>query len=325
MIGEYAVLDGAPALLAAVNRRVHVGLENAASGRWSVTAANLDLHAIDLGENGDANSVADPAVRARLAVFDAVRTQVTHALGAPLTPQHVAIDSTDFSGRAGKLGLGSSAAVAGALTAALLASARARFERDRVADIAIAAHRKAQDGGSGGDVACAVYGGLIRYTRNAPVVALEWPAELAAIAVVTGTGAKTPDLVARVKAYGARDIAAYAHDIARLAGLAERASAALANTTAFVELVDDYFSALRALDRHARAGIVTARHEMLHHVAGEHGGVFKSSGAGGGDVGLAFAHRDRAAELARSLVEAGAEIVDLAFGAPGVRIEPSDD
>src|SRR5690606_21597860 len=66
-----------------------------------------------------------------------------------------------------KLGLGSSAAVATALAAALAAAGGIRPDRELLFDLASSAHRTAQGGtGSGGDVAASVYGGLLFYTRG---------------------------------------------------------------------------------------------------------------------------------------------------------------
>ena len=50
----------------------------------------------------------------------------------------------------------------------------------------------------------------------------------------------------------------------------------------------------------------------------------QTSGAGGGDVGLAFVHRGADEHLLRAtLADAGAHVVPLSFGAPGLRIEPA--
>ncbi|WP_293623729.1 hypothetical protein [Salinisphaera sp.] len=323
LIGEYAVLDGAPALLSAVDRRVHVSCEPAPDGRWRLTAANLGIDVLDLGADLDIPAGLDAETRRKIAVFEAVRAHSAQALGARLTAQHVTIDSQDFAQDGHKLGLGSSAAVAAALTAALSQASGETLDRAALSTRAIAAHRTAQNGrGSGGDVATAVYGGLISYTRDQTPIPLTWPADLAAYALVTGTGASTPDLVARVADYGARAPEAHRRHIAQLHALADRVIDSLAHTRAFIALAADYFAALCRLDAAANAGIVTAQHFHLAELAAPHGGTFKSSGAGGGDVGLVFTHRgDDEKRLHAALERAGARFVDLAFGAPGLRCE----
>ena len=232
----------------------------------------------------------------------------------------ISIDSSALRAGGHKLGLGSSAAVAVALTAALARAAGLELDRGAVFELANAAHRAAQGGsGSGGDVAASTYGGLLRYERDTAPVPLAWPAGLAMLVVVTGTGSSTTDLVGRVAEYAARDHAGYRADMDRLIALAECAPAALRSAELFLELASDYFDALRRLDAHAHAGIVTDRHRALRELAAQHSAVFKTSGAGGGDVGLAFSRSGAPAlELAAALAAAGADVVPLGFGAAGL-------
>ncbi len=320
LIGEYAVLAGAPALLTAVDRRVHVRATPSPDARWRLTAANLGIRDLDLGADLQAPPEFDAATRSKLAVFEAVRAHSAAALGTRLTAQHVTIDSRDFAQDGHKLGLGSSAAVAAALTAALSQASGESLDMGALAMRAIAAHRTAQNGrGSGGDVAAAVYGGLISYTRDHTPIPLTWPADLAAYALVTGTGASTPDLVERVADYGNRAPDAHARYMADLRALADAVVGSLNDTRSFLTLAADYFAALCRLDAAAGAGIVTPQHFQLADLAAKHGGVFKTSGAGGGDVGLVFAQRgDEEKRLHAALEQAGARVVDLDFGAAGV-------
>lgn len=326
LLGEYAVLDGAPALLTAVDRRVRVAVRAATTRHWQLStpgaAATTGVDRINLGRDGSLPEDLDPRERTRLRVFAAVRESVFATLGAT-TPGslEISIDSTSFSRGGHKLGLGSSAAVAVALTAAVAQSCGLDLTRQQLYSRALMAHRAAQGGtGSGGDIAASMHGGLIQYTRGAPPIQLAWPAGLAMLAVVTGTGSSTTQLVGRVQAYAARNPLRYRADIGRLARLAGQAQEALAATNSFLRLATQYFQALSQLDDHARAGIVTERHRALHRLAVAHGGTFKSSGAGGGDVGLAFCESGRPALLlSAALASAGARVVPLGFGTDGLR------
>ncbi|MBH03649.1 MAG: hypothetical protein CMP08_05930 [Xanthomonadales bacterium] len=324
LLGEYAVLEGAPALLTAVDRRAHVHATVIDGPAWRISAPNLGLHDLVLGADGRLPAELAPAVVAHLKVFDAVRAEVQARATAALPPLCLHIDTRDFAADGHKLGLGSSAAVAAALTAALATAAGMTLARAELAAWAIAAHRAAQDGtGSGGDVAVSVYGGVISYVRDTPPTALAWPERLIGRAVVTGQGASTPDLVSCVYAYGERDAPGFTRDIQRLAALADEAAGALDDTPAFLDLAARYFSALKTLDAHAGAGIVSPRHDTLAGLAAAHGGRFKSSGAGGGDVGLLFADRSTLrADLFEMFQAAGADVLDLGFAAPGLIHEP---
>lgn len=319
LIGEYAVLDGAPALLTAVDRRARVRLTPAHDGHWRLNAPNLGVHAMDLGRHGEMPVDASPELRQKLRVFDAVYRTVSARLPGPLPAQQVDIDTADFARDGHKLGLGSSAAVAAALTCALGRAAGQHWARAELARLAIEAHRAAQNGtGSGGDVAVAVYGGLISYTRDQTPIALDWPRSLTGMAVVTGQGASTPDLVARVRALAGNQPVAYQSAMNTLTTLADKVQQSLTDSRDFLHIADDYFRALGNLDQHAAAGIISDRHHELHALAATHGAVFKSSGAGGGDVGLLFVRRGAEESAVRSAFnKAGADILPLVFGADG--------
>ena len=324
LLGEYAVLEGAPALLTAVDRRVEVTIDESATGYWQVSAPNLGIHDLALGTDGTLPAGLTDQQRTHLRVFDEVRVAVQAAVvQAPRTsaPLAISIDSGALSRGGHKLGLGSSAATAAALTAALARALGLTPDRDELFQLAHAAHRNAQNGaGSGGDVAASVHGGLIRYAPGAAAVPLRWPEELSISAVVTGEGALTTRLVGRVADYAAENPARHRADLDRLAHLAEQAETALAGPADFLHLASDYFDALSELDEHARAGIVSERHRELHTLARREGGVFKTSGAGGGDVGLAFSYSGEHTErLARALARAGAAIVPLGFFAAGLQ------
>jgi phosphomevalonate kinase len=324
LLGEYAVLEGAPALLTAVDARVRVRVEPVDAPAWRLDAADLGIRGLMLGTDGTLPDGLDAGTRESLRVFDAVRAAVADRSGRQGSIRRpslaVGIDSSALQAGGHKLGLGSSAAVAVALTAALARVAGLELDRGEVFDLANAAHRAAQGGsGSGGDVAASTYGGLLRYVRDTTPTPLVWPAGLTMLVVVTGTGSSTTDLVGRVADYAASDPAGYRADLDQLIALAECAPAAVRSADLFLELASDYFDALRRLDAHAHAGIVTDRHRQLQELAAQHSAVFKTSGAGGGDVGLAFSRSGAPAlELAATLAAAGADVVPLGFGAAGL-------
>ena len=332
LLGEYAVLEGAPALLAAVDRRVEVTIDESPTGFWQVSAPNLGIRNLALGTDGALPAGLTDQQRAHLRVFDEVRAAVQaaalRAQSPPLTrsprtstPLAISIDSSALSRGGHKLGLGSSAATAAALTAALAQSLHLPLDQGRLFRLAHAAHRSAQNGaGSGGDVAASVHGGLIRYTPGIDPVPLHWPEKLRISAVVTGEGSLTTRLVGRVADYAAENPAQHRLDLDRLKRLAEQAESALTSPADFLHLASDYFTALTELDDHAQAGIVSERHRELHDLARSEGGVFKTSGAGGGDVGLAFSYSGEPTErLAGALARAGAAIVPLGFFAAGLQ------
>ena len=125
----------------------------------------------------------------------------------------IEVDSSALSGPHGKLGLGSSAAVA-AVVATLLQNrdgpggAAGEADRRRVFRAALAAHRSAQGGrGSGYDVAASVCGGIVRFSGgDLPTVCRHRPPALPALYLVTGTKSlETPGAVARYEQWRRRE------------------------------------------------------------------------------------------------------------------------
>jgi phosphomevalonate kinase len=251
----------------------------------------------------------------------------------------------DAAGR--KLGLGSSAA---AMVASQAARAVARGEdvgdpvvRATLFRAVRDAHAQSQQGGSGVDVAAAVYGGALRYTveasarahdgsapppsspapdSGASLRAVELPARVELRAFWSGTSARTSDLRARVDALRARSALA----LSRLRLLAAVAAAAVdaGDARAFVLAARDYGEALDALGRAADAPIVLPSVAGLARSAERSAAAFLPSGAGGGDVavwlGLApppGAFLDRAAAL-------GLAPLALSVDHGGVRVRPPE-
>lgn len=322
LLGEYAVLDGAPALLVAVDRRSVVTAAPATA--WRLTAREIGIDGLLLGPGGSLPPDLDAVSVGMLRLFDAVRRAVQARTGEG-EPLDLVIDSAAYHHGGHKLGLGSSAAVAVALTAALAGARDVTLIPDELFSLADAAHRETQGGsGSGGDIAASVYGGRIRYLRGERPRQVGWPNDLALLAVVTGTGSSTVDLVGRVAAYRDREPTSYRRDLAALTGLAVSAGDALSDADRFLALADDYFRAIENLDAHSGAGIVTPRHRELRELAAASGAIFKSTGAGGGDLGLVFAKLEAVDELLSALAHAGADVIPVPPSSDGVRMEAAE-
>lgn len=331
LIGEYAVLDGAPAIVAAVDRLVRVRFEPAdpaAPRPWTV--------ATDLG--GGQEATLDPEatehadwLRPVVAVLARAAAAVDRPLPA-LPGGRIHIESAALHVDAGetKLGLGSSAAVVAALGGALqqalvdwgLAPRDAPpLERD------FDAHRALQDGaGSGVDVAASVRGGVLRYqlVEGRPqATPLSLPTDVAFAVVWTGVPASTTAFVEGVRTWRGREPEAYAREITALTGLSTQAIAACERDDAadFLAAVRGYREAMDALGRAAGVDIVSRAHREVADLAEGTGVSYKPSGAGGGDVGLLFASSRPALVQAGRLAErAGYRLLDLHVHPVGVQV-----
>ena len=335
--GEYAVLDGAPAIVVAVDRR-------AVARRNAVPRGSSPFLIAVADEIAARRGAADPAARAALeisvdstAFYDAIvgnsRTATAMALGTiaarrgttepPVrAARELGIDRT-------KLGLGSSAAVTVAATALALGTT----DRHEVLAVAQAAHARAQGPrgarGSGADIAASVHGGTIVFSRpgggaGCRVERRRWPAAVAIAPFFTGFSADTAQLVARVLA--ARDANRAAVDAA-LAAIADASRAADAALTApgdiaSVALIGALALAANATDRLAIATAIDLVPECVTRARAalaRIGGTAKTTGAGGGDVGIAvFPATVDATVVTRTLIEAGCQPLRIALDDAGV-------
>jgi phosphomevalonate kinase len=309
LCGEYAVVDGRAAVVAAVDRRATAVVDDAADlrvrgndPRWlPITDAILD-------ETSD-GARDQPLL---VAVLRELR-----ARGLALPPVHVAVSTTAFSAVAGgaKLGLGSSAAAAVAFTSVFAM----QLGVHEVHEIARAAHRAFQGGGSGIDVAASAYGGLLRFQQGKVTPAPPLPRGLDVVVAFTGIAAKTQGFVDAWRALPDRAIHVDAISSATGAFLTGCAND---DAGAVVGAVESARVAMEAMGRDARIDVVTAEHRRIAQLAARAGGASKPSGAGGGDVAVCFVPSDARAALEEALAAERFLVVGVNVGAPGARLDP---
>ena len=300
--GEYAVLVGAPALAAAIDRRVICTLSDASTGDWIFQTHGFapDVrHSVASLVDGPTLPRSDPAHLCQ----HILRQMQLVGIAPGALPPHLNLDTDSRAGFDGeqKLGIGTSAAVCAALTGALLALSG---ERRDVFPIAFAAHRASQDGrGSGIDVAASCHGGLIRFEAAQPprTTRVSLPIGLTFCAVWTGASADTREHVAQFDIWRA---GTFPGPLRTLMSAASRVADAVSDAEEFMRQLRAYTMALRSLDDVARLGIFSTSHRLLNELAADHGVVYKPCGAGGGDLGMAFAIDARSIESFERAVRA---------------------
>lgn len=282
LLGDYAVLEGGVALVAAVDRRAK-------------------------GELRPHDPVRSPPSGVVHALLDLAKKRKLTCEG------DLELDTSRFRDERGhKLGLGSSAAVA--VVGAALLTGRGD---ETVLDLALEAHREASRGeGSGIDVAASFYGGVIAARRQpSPVEPLASQLGKLKLSVLfTGKSASTVDLVT-----ACRKAPSWTQWITVMRDLAEDGLRAWEkqNATAFLSIVARYGRAMAQLGRDAGVEVVTPEIDAIMRLADEsRHAAAKPSGAGGGDVVLVFSTDDDTPK--RIAEKTGTTLLDLSIDRRGL-------
>jgi len=322
VLGEYAVLDGAPAVVAAVDHFVEVTLDGSGSDRHTRIrsgTARLEFPTADPPDDTGMWRFVLAAFRASLRQYPV------------LEERSFAIDIVSgLDAQLGaKAGLGSSAAVTVGLMAAMAAAAGLRVSdgeiRHRLFAAARDAHRRVQgELGSGADVAASTYGGLILFqprNEKAAISALHLPADTHFLAAWTGEPASTTDLVSRYHQAqnGTATIRATFVEASRRAVTEFVATLARGSLSPAAVLRNGALLEQLAID--LSLPMLTPRLRQIVEIARAHGAAAKISGAGGGDCGIALT-RDaaRAQEIRAAWQAAGLAALDLNISNEGVTV-----
>jgi phosphomevalonate kinase len=281
--GAYAVLHGAPAIVSAVSRYVTVD-----------TSRTAEL--------------------------------LTPEVAAALGPDQKApwFDASDLREDGRKLGLGSSAAILVASLYALareLAPERPEAElREHVLPRALSAHRLAQGGGSGVDVASSTLGGTLCYQMGGRVEPLVLPDGVHVEVWTCPVSASTRDLLAAVAELARASPRVHEQIMSEQARASERAveRARTVAAAGFIEALREQQRALSELGRTAGVPIVTAELAAACPQAEREGGVVLPAGAGGGDIALFVGRAPSSAALRAALQNRQHRRLDVELSAPGV-------
>lgn len=249
-------------------------------------------------------------------VTDEVKAALATGQAAPW------FDASELREGGRKLGLGSSAAILAASLCALeggSVSLEAMFARG------LAAHRAAQGGGSGVDVAASTFGGTLVYrlTEAQPELsAVSLPTHLCIEVWTCPTSASTRELLAAVARLAEREPALHQHFLGAQAAAATSAAASIQQSGApgFVAALRAQYQALSGLGRAAGVPIVTPELVELTPLAEQQGGVLLPAGAGGGDIALFVGAAPSSAALRAALEKRAHRLLQTELSAPGVTL-----
>lgn len=284
--GEYAVLHGAAAIAVAVDRRARVTVRKSGDERHVIDAPGYlpgKWHfTVDNSKNFNWQEALPDASAFALveAVWHSFDIRDWPPMAIEIDTRALCDDATGL-----KLGLGSSAAVAVALAAAL--KSYCEVDRDFRAT-AFDAHDRFQQGrGSGVDVAISHDGGLIAYRRaGRESRQLGWPVGLHYRFLWSGQAADTKELLADL---GDREAGNEKSNA--LTGLIERseelaAAFSLGDARRILESYPACVDALERFSEERQLGVFGAGHGKLARAANNSEVVYKPCGAGGGDIGI---------------------------------------
>ena len=290
LTGAYAVLDGAPALVVAVDRYAIADPSLRAEAPTAEAFAALG----DRAPAVDASALFAGDQKLGLGSSAAV---VVASIAAREVERGVDLDAPGVRG-------------------AIFARARD-------------AHASVQSGGSGVDVAASTYGGVLQYSllSGTPcVLRASLPTGLHVAIYFSGASARTSTLRAQVDALSARDPEGHRSAFLALGGASERAvEMALGGTAGeFVAAARAFGEALEHLGERADTPIVPLAFTRLAVAAADEGATFLPSGAGGGDVGVFLGKAPPSEEFERRATLLGMTAVGARIDTQGVCVLGAD-
>jgi phosphomevalonate kinase len=343
LLGEYAVLQGADALVMAVDRYALVKIGETGSDKSWQISSNLerDRLSFKLDPNGKMEPLPDSrdsCWRKMNFACQAIEAICMHlaASGFTIQPFLIGINTKAFYLKKNKkLGLGSSAALIIAIVFAIAVYHRAEVrifpDKNTLFEFCFAVHSQAQGKrGSGIDVAAGVYGGIVQYqmaaagkgngSRRTLFPAL--PSRLNLLPVWTGKSTSTQTLLQSLEKYRSENLSGFNLFMKNLTGISNNGCQDLINKNihGFLESVSEYYRVLLKLTQKSGIPIISAVHEQIARIVHAAQGYYKPSGAGEGDLGLVFSDSIEVLTIIREqLKQKNFGVLDLHVSGSGVK------
>lgn len=295
LAGEYAVLFGYPAVVAAINRRAHCLFQP-------------DDVMEFVGE-------AQVCVNDRDRLFSIAISCLKQAGYEPMTGKYV-LDTQDFfhHQRRQKIGLGSSAAAMVALCKLILVQHNIR-DHQILFNLAQEAHRLLNDNfGSGADVAAAIYGNIISYRILAKVESTV--NEIAfndLIFIYTHCTQSTKSFVKQVWSLKESEPGFINSFCTRSQALSIDLATMGHNLISLIDNFHAQYALLQELGQQAEINIISKEHEAIYQTACAHQGAAKPSGAGGGDIAVAMVPKSMKNAFIEAINKQGFSILSLSL------------
>lgn len=343
--GEYAVLStGYPAIVTAVNRYIIIEINQSNRNKISYPDSKIPEVTWTLDHNGGVAGL-DGKEYSFMKEAITITYELLKEKGVIMAPFHLQIASELYDPMTGKkYGLGSSAAIVVGVICAILAFHEEGTERDplKLYKLACIAHFKSQGNGSGADIAAAVFGGWLSYYRydsswlihelkyqnesmvnlinmpwpNLRIEKINLPGEVRLVAGWTKHSAKTAPMVDQIEIFQKQQGKLYEIFLNRSKAAVNEfiRSCELSDGTGILNAIHNNRTALQYLSETTGIQIETKEIRKLCSIADRYGRG-KSSGAGGGDCGIAFLLGDDGLEaLKQEWEQAGIIPLDFLAG-----------
>lgn len=309
LFGEHAVVYGMPCLVTAVNQRIRVSIGSSDDKYLKISApqVNLDNYTEKINNLGRSDAPAGSRF-VSLAVknfFDYYKT----GFGLKVTTE------SDFSS---KFGFGSSSAVTVATIKALSQFTKSNLDNDQIFDLSYKTVLDVQGVGSGFDVASAVWGGTIYYTKGKQTKGTLKHIRLPLVVGYTGIKADTSTLVRQVSDLYQKDKKRVNFVFASISAIVKEGKKAILgrDLKKMGILMNENQQLLK------RLGVSCPELDKLIDTslkAGAYGA--KLSGAGGGDCMIAVVPPDKMHSVGWEIKKHGGILLDVKTQAQGVRVE----
>ncbi len=351
--GEWAVLEGYPCIVAAVNRRVHCQIsEKDPDTAIEIELKDFGVKANALFANNKLTIISGNDEKLKFAKA-AVETALQY-IGKAKTFRLVTWnEKTEIKKgkETKKLGFGSSSAAVVAIISAVLAfngigisSVHAKL---RIYKLSAIAHYRAQGKiGSAFDIAAATFGGMIIYKRfdahwleeqlkkhalkqvvdkkwpTLSIEAIELPKGMSINVAWTGESASTSEMVKKMNEFKEKELKFYRDIYSNIGNLVEELVDSMKENDKdrIIELLNDNHLMLAKLTKKSKVNVETRELRKLHEIARKYG-AGKLSGAGGGDCGIGICFDKSKAEKMRKVWSAsGLNVIDVKIGDDGVKL-----
>lgn len=314
--GEYAVVEkGYSAVITAVDTFIHLTIKETEKDYGLVFSKGFTVEPAKWSRSRNRFWLKKQNYRLKY-IRSAIHTteRYLYEQRIPLRLFDLEISSELNTEKGKKLGLGSSGAITVGTVRALLQFYGLEDDDELVYKLSVIAQMNLGDSSSFGDLAASCYTGWIKYTnfdhkfvthrlRRMPtkrLVELDWPAlkierltvsnEINFLIGWTGSPASSNRLVRDVQTQKKQSHREYRHFLSESKKSVDQLAAALStnDTDSIKEAVNRNRMALLEMGKQTGVMIETPALEKLIELAAKDNAVAKTSGAGGGDSGIAF-------------------------------------